>query len=130
MTGTTNEAKAKASFLLMMGSEAYEIYKTLKKSDDSDTLDDVIAFMTKRLLVKRSEFTEICIFRRAKKRNDERVEEYCMRLRQLAAHCKFSNNDKEILSQLVIGSSMPEFKDECCQTESLSLTKALEIARG
>ena len=24
---------------------------------------------------------------------------------------------------------MPEFKNECCRTESLSLTKALEIAR-
>ena len=94
LIGTTNEAKAKACFLLMMGSEAFEIYKTLKKSDDLDTLDDVIASLTKHLVVRRSEFTEICIFRRAKKRNDERVEEYCNRLRQLAAQCKFSNIDK------------------------------------
>ena len=71
-------------------------------------------FMKEHLVVTRSEFTEICIFRRASKRNNERLEENCMRLRQLAANCNFNDIDKEILSQFVIGSSMPEFKNECC----------------
>ena len=52
LTETTNEAKAKESIL--MGSITSEISKTPKKSGDSVTQDEVIAFMTKHLVVKRS----------------------------------------------------------------------------
>ena len=72
LTRTTNEPKAKASFLLMMGSQGYENYKTLKKSNDSDTLDKVVSFMTKHLVVERSEFTEICILRKSATTNESR----------------------------------------------------------
>ena len=38
VNGLTDNGKIKASYLLLMGSEAYDIYKTKKKSDDTDTL--------------------------------------------------------------------------------------------
>ena len=36
-SGLTDDAKQKASFLLLMGRDLYEIYKTKKKADNKDT---------------------------------------------------------------------------------------------
>ena len=86
------ETKQKATYLLLIGLEAYEIYKSLKKVDNTDTMNEIYAFMKAHFLPKRSVFTESCIFRRAHRSADEPVQEYAMRLRQLAAHCNFGPN--------------------------------------
>jgi hypothetical protein len=44
------------------------------------------------LVTKRSEYTEICPFRRAKKHCDETVNDYAIRLRHLAKHCDYGTN--------------------------------------
>lgn len=97
-----------------MGEEAFHVYKSLKKHDNSDTLEEIYTFMTNHFVSKRSQFTEAQIFRRAVKEADETIDQYALRLRHLATHCKFSNVDDEILQQLVAGSGMENFQLKCC----------------
>lgn len=129
-TGITDPVKVKATFLIHMGEDAYHVFKSLKKNDDSDTLDEIYVFMTNHFVSKRSQFTEAQVFRRAMKDADETIDQYALRLRHLATHCKFGNVDEEILQQLVAGSGMENFQMKCCRTDDLDLKTALIIARG
>jgi hypothetical protein len=84
-----------------MGKEAYEIYKTKKKNDDSDTLAEIKVFMSAQFVAKKSEYTEIMTFRRAFKNVDETVSIYAMRLRRLATDCNYGTTvEKEIARHL------------------------------
>ncbi len=51
----------------------HEIYKTKKKTDDTDTLAEIKTFMSAQFVAKKSEYTEIMTFRRAFKNVDETV---------------------------------------------------------
>ncbi len=114
-----------------MGRDAYEIYKTKKKADNKDTLVEIKAFMKAHFVEKKSEYTEICIFRRAFRHADERVTDYAMRLRLLATHCKYGVMlEKEIERQFVHGINMDEVQRKFCRTDDLDLAKALDIAVG
>ena len=93
----TEASQIKASFLLLMGQEAFEIYTTKRKSDSSDTLKEIETFMADHLIPKKSEYAEICVFRRAMRHDGEPVSEYAMILRALSTYCIFGTSlDKEI----------------------------------
>jgi hypothetical protein len=129
--GLTDAKKIKATYLLQMGKEAYEIYKTKKKNDDSDTLAEIKVFMSAQFVAKKSEYTEIMTFRRAFKNVDETVSDYVMRLRRLATDCNYGTTvEKEIERQFVVGCNMEEVQRKCCRTDNLDLKQALEIATG
>ena len=129
--GLTDAGKIKASYLILMGREAYEIYKTKKKPDDTDTLIEIKAFMKAQFVAKKSEYTEIITFRRAFKLEGESVSDYAMRLRRLATDCNYGQTvEKEIERQFVVGCNMEEVQRKCCRTDGLDLKQALEIATG
>lgn len=129
-TALSDPVKIKATFLLYMGQEAYHVYKSLRKADESDTIEECYKFMTDYFVAKRSEFSECQIFRRALRAPEEKIDEFAIRLRHLAQHCKFPDTEKEILQQLVYGSNMEEFQRKCCRTDDLTLKDALAFARG
>ena len=105
----TEASQIKASFLLLMGQEAFEIYKTKRKADSSDTLKEIETFMADHFIPKKSEYAEICVFRRAMRHDGEPVSEYAMRLRALSTYCKFGTSlDKEIERQFFVGCNMDE----------------------
>ena len=79
LDSTTDAVRIKASFLLLMGLEAFEIYKTKRKADNSDTLKDIQKFMADHFVPKKSEYAEICAFQRAIRHEGELVSEFAMR---------------------------------------------------
>ena len=120
----------RADFLLMVGEDAYSVYKTLGVADGK-TLEEMYDIFTKQFVVKRSTFSEQQVFRRAFRHEGELVEHYHMRLRSLAAHCGFDKDlEDQIMAQLVAGIGMPEFQTRCCRKDGLTLAKALELAKG
>ena len=127
--GMKDDAQIRATFLSMMGSECYQIYKV--NCEDKDDLAAIKTTMNKVLVVKRSEYTEICAFRRAVKHKDESVNDYAMNLRLLAKHCNYGDQlDKEIERQFVVSCGMIEVEKECIRTDNLTLEKVLTMARG
>ena len=121
--------KTRATFLLQLGAEATAIWKT-KRNTDNDSLDEIKKTMTEYFVPKRSEYSEVCKFRRAMRLEGETVGEYVMRLRSLAQYCKFRELDKEIERQLVIGCGILEFERDCCRVDDLTLDKAIRLAQG
>ena len=125
-------APKKAEFLLSLGDEAYGIYNSKKKANDSDTLAAIIEFLTADFTVKQSEYTEIHLFRQAYRHEGETVNDYALRLRGLANNCAYgASTEKEIERQFVFGCRMPEVQAKCMRTvEDLDLKKVLAIAIG
>ena len=125
----TSEEKKKASLLLLMGNEAYDVYKIKRKASKDDKFEEIKTFMTAHFQVKRCEYTEVMGFRRALRHDDESVNDYAMRLRSAAAHCKFSDIDKEIERQFVAGCRMHDLERKVCtSTEGITLQKVLDWA--
>lgn len=123
--------RVKSTFLLMIGPDAYEIYKSLRSKEDTETMDEAYKILTDHFTAKRSEFAEEQKFRHMKRRQGEPVHDYVMRLRQQAAHCKFGEAlERNILSQFVAGSNMPAFQEKCCRTNDLTLATAVLSAQG
>lgn len=67
--GMTDANQVKSTFLLMIGSEAYEIYKTLKKADNSDTIEEIYKFLTDHMNPKKITIYGTLCF---PKRNEEK----------------------------------------------------------
>ena len=123
--------RIKSTFLLMIGPEVYEIYKSLRSKENNETPDEAYKILTDHFTAQRSEFAEEQKFRHMKRRDGEPIHDYVMRLRQQAVHCKFGEAlERNILSQFVAGSKMPAFQEKCCRTNNLTLANAIEAAQG
>ena len=130
-----DKALVKSVFLSQMGTEAYRIFKTLKKSDNSDTFDEVVAIMNKQLIQRGSEFAErVRMFDDSNKRFEgESIEKFVLRLRELATHCNYTDGiDKHVLQALVVGCRIPAFTRKVCRMSEKgpSLAEAIELAKG
>jgi hypothetical protein len=122
--------RPKPVFLHHIGSEVYVIFKTLRKADNTDTYKEAHEKLTSHFISKRSEFAEDQTFRRTTKRSDETVDEFVMRLRHLAKHCKYADLDKDILEHFVAHCYMEQFQLKALREDNLSLATALTLARG
>ncbi len=92
MNGIKDEDRIRASFLTYMGIEAYAIFKSKRKDDDSEKSDECMKLMTEFFVSKRSTFTETQLLRDMTKRRDENMEMFPLRLRSAAKHCGFGSN--------------------------------------
>jgi len=87
--------------------------------------------MSAHFVPKRSEYAEIVTFRRAMRHECELVNDFAMRLRKLATHCKFGDQlEKEIERQFVVGCNMDEVQRKCARTDDLTLARVIEYAIG
>jgi hypothetical protein len=85
--------------------------------------------LQKHLKSKTVVFTEVSVFRRTKRLEDETIQEYAIRLRSLAKNCDFGDRtEKEILQQFIMTVGNLEIERKCCLKEDLTLEQAIEIA--
>lgn len=124
--------KTKAIFQLMIGKKARNILHLLKKSDNSDSLDDLAALLTQHFVGKRHDLAECITFRCAKKMPEESVDEFRVRLQRLAKYCNFKDLEEKILHQFLEGceNEMNELTRDFFKSNDLTLKKALELAYG
>ena len=103
------EPRNKARFILLLGDEAREVYNSKRKADKSDTLLEIVSFMTAQFSPVKNEYAEIAAFGRAGRLENESVNDYLMRLRVLATHCGFGTGlDKELERQFAQHCGIPE----------------------
>ena len=128
----TDPEKVKAAFLLMIGPEVYEIYRALRKSDKTDTIEEIYELLSDYLNPKRSRLVTLSSFRRAGKRDEETFDEFVLRLRLLAASCEFAKTarlEENIVEQFIAGCGSNELREQLLLTDNLDLKKTLELAR-
>ena len=123
--GMEDQNIIKATFLSQVGLEVYQIIKANLDLENEETTLEVIKTRLEEVLVTpRSEYTEICAFRRAVKERDETVNEYAIRLRKLARHCNFGDTmEKELERQFVVSCGTLEVERECVRTDGLTLER-------
>ena len=108
-------------------------HATLKKEKESDTLDDVIKMLTDRFVCKGSEMAQRVRFGfEGKRRDGESVDQFVIRLRDLAKYCGFKDLEENVIYQLIIGCGIDQLrrKISCGETEHVTLTDAIEMAKG
>ncbi len=117
----------KPLFLLKLGDEARQIYNGRKKSDETDTLGEIIAFMSDHYKPKRSVFAYVSILYKAKRFEGESVNDYVARLRQLAKPCNFGPDlEKELLRAFVFGCGIAKVEEMMATHDNKSFKDALE----
>ena len=130
-TGEKDLAKSKASYLILMGEEAFEIHKTKRNAGNTDTLVEIRKYMKEYFVAKRSEYSETTEFRRAMRLEGETCSDYVQRLRALATYCKYGVGlEKQIELQFVVGCNMEEAQREFCRKDDLDLAQVVAIAQG
>ena len=118
----------KAHFLLSIGEELLEVYRSKRKTDKTDTYTEIRTMLEAHLKPKTVVFTEVMILRRAARYEGETANEFAIRLRHLSKHCQFKELEAEILQQFVAGIGKHDVERKCVTAENLTLEKAVELA--
>ena len=126
-------AVKKATFLSRIGPEVFSIYDTLRKADNSDTLEDIIKFLSARFVHKGSQFAQrVRMADDGKRREGESIEEFVVRLRQLSQHCGFVDAEESITHQLIVGCGIEAFRRKVARMtdDKLALNDAIKMAKA
>ena len=91
--------KRKRALLYQVGQETQEIFETL--TGTGEDYATAIEKLDQYFLPKKNVDYEIFQFRQATQKPEETVDQFVTRLRKLAAHCEFTNLDKELRSAVI-----------------------------
>jgi len=69
------------------------------------------------------------MFRNAKQEDTETVDQFCTRLRALAATCEFADIDRELLSQIIQNCQSQELRRRALRKPDIKLNELLVLAR-
>nr|XP_054774618.1 uncharacterized protein LOC129282782 [Lytechinus pictus] len=125
-SGVSADGQKRALLLHCAGPEVQELYETLV-DEDEPKYETTLKALTKYFEPRKNVVFERHAFRQAVQSDDETVDEYCTRLRVLAASCAFGEHtDEQIRDQIV---------DKCTsssllRTDDLKLDDLLSIARA
>ena len=128
--GTTDAKKIKSQYLLLMGEEAFAVYKTKRTAAKDDSLETIRKFMSEHFVVKKCEVTERMVFRRAYRFEDETVTQFKTRLQKLASTCGFEKEElgSQLTQQFVVGVRMEDVERQAVLlVEKLDLNKVFEL---
>lgn len=93
--------RKRALLLYLAGPEVERIFETLPETGEDKEYDIAVQKLTAYFSPKKNTLYEIHLFRQARQRPDETMDQFYTRLRQLAKTCEFTDADKEIKIQLV-----------------------------
>ena len=88
----TAEARKKAQLLHLAGEDVFEVYLSFG-SPSNLTFQETKARLTAHFLPKRNKEYKVFKFRSSRQSSSETVDDFVMRLRQLAKHCEFADVD-------------------------------------
>ena len=103
MVGFDIKAKARkrALLLYLAGPKVKTIFATLSDMGNDDDYDKAVEKLTEYFAPKQNVLYGRHVFRIAKQRVDESIDQFHTRLRHLRATCDFSDLDEEIRTQIV-----------------------------
>ncbi len=103
MVGLDIKAKARkrALLLYLAGPEVETIFATLEDTGEEDDYDKAVEKLTEYFAPKQNVLYERHVFRQAKQRHDETIDQFHTRLRYLGTTCGFNDLNEEIRTQLV-----------------------------
>jgi hypothetical protein len=131
VTGVTKDEQTRALLLHVAGEEVQDIIETL---DNTGTKYDqaVAALPVSDYFKPRKHISfERHVFRHAKQKEDETIDNFIVRLSKLSVSCEYTVDQKEdmIRDQVVDGCKSTELRRKLLAVENLTLDKVRKIAR-
>ena len=127
------ETKKVAAFLSAMGAKAYELLRNLVAPDSpkDKRFNDLVKTLRAHLKPKPLVIAERFKFYKRLQREEERVAEYSVTLKQLSTHCDFDSFLNDALhDQLVCGLRHETIQKKLLAEDKLTFKKACEIAQA
>ena len=124
----TEDKKKRALLLNQAGQATQEIFDTLQ-----ETGEDFTTAMTKLdgyFSPKKNVDHEVFKFRQAVQKASETVDQFATRLRKIAAHCEFSNLERELKSAIIQNCHSKHLRRFALREEALTLDELLTKARA
>ena len=87
-----------------------EIFDTLPDTGEAKDYDKAVEALNAYFIPQINTANEEYNFRQAKQRDNETLDAYHTRLRQLSQNCSFADVDKEIKNQIIIGCSSQKLR--------------------
>ena len=128
-TGVTKDEQKRALLLHVAGEEVQDIIETL---DNTGTkYDQAVAALSDYFKPRKHISFERHVFRHAKQKDDETIDNFIVRLSKLSISCEYTVDQKEdmIRDQVVDGCKSTELRRKLLAVENLTLDKVRKIAR-
>ena len=93
--------RRRALLLYLAGPEVETIFETLTNTGEDKDFDTAVAKLTEHFSPKKNIMYETHVFRQARQRDDETLDQFHTRLHHLAKSCEFTDAKKEIKTQLM-----------------------------
>ena len=117
----TNEGRKRALLLYQVGDDVYKIFKTLSDAGEDNDYAAAVDALTKYFEPAKNPLYQTYSFRQASQREDETIDEFHTRLRQLAKHCDFHDEDFEIKLQIVCNGKSSRLRKKALREPELKL---------
>ena len=124
----TDDARKKALLLHYAGEKVQDAFETFQNHDKS-TFTETKKALAEHFQPKRNLSYEVFNFRKATQHEDETVDQFAARLRELSAHCEFHDVERELKSQIELGTSTKKVRRYAFRSPDLKLEALLLFAR-
>ena len=128
-----SQEKRAAVFLSCIGSEAYDVFRTLEFDDEEarKKLNPILAAFEKFCVGAVNVTYERYVFNRRVQESGERFEIFLGEIRRLARSCDFAGvEDSMIRDRIVVGIRNDSTRHKLLQIRDLTLTKAIDVCKA
>ena len=130
-----DSVRMEAMLFLLAGTRVYEIHETLPVEIPStvtvadNLFDKACHRLNAYFTPKRNRMMEQFNFANTKQGVSENIETYVTRLRVLAKYCEFADQDREIMTQVVLRCYSSKLRRELLKVTDLKMVRLLELGR-
>ncbi len=121
----TDNVRKRAILLYQVGDEVYKIFKTLPDTGTDDDYNAAVEALTKHFEPAKNRLYQTYLFRQAKQQENETIDAFHTRLRQLAKHCEFHDEDFEIKLQIVCNGKSSRIRKNALRQPEIKLADML-----
>ena len=127
-SGVTNNARQKAMLLHLAGPATQDIFHTLTPADN--TYEAALNTLDTHFAIRKNVPFERSIFHKAKQNQGESTDQYITRLRQLSAHCEYTDVSDQICDQFIASCSSTKLRKKLLTESNLTLQRLIDIAKA
>lgn len=120
-----DNARKRALLLYQAGPEVHEIFKTLTDTGDDKDYEAAVNALTRHFEPDKNRIYQTYMFRQATQQENETIDEFHTRLRQLAKHCDFTDVEFEIKMQIVCNGTSSRLRKKALKERDYSLKDML-----
>jgi hypothetical protein len=125
----TDKKQQRAMLLHFAGPAVDEIFDTLSDTGEAKDYDKAIEALNAYFIPHVNTAFEEYNFRQAKQNQSETLDAFHTRLRQLSQNCSFTDVDKEIKNQIIVGCSSQKLRRKALR-EDPTLKNLLDAGRA